>query len=102
MYNTAMTEDQSFDKENDKNIPYFAHAFAADAFDLTIRQVQSDGGSHDHANVELVFFQDKGNHKREVVAAVRMQLYELAALSAMIERKSTAFRGEKVRHHTTT
>ena len=40
---------------------------------------------------ELVLFQDKGNHKREVVAAVRIQLHELSALAKMIERKTERF-----------
>jgi hypothetical protein len=92
-----MAEDQFFDRENDKDFPYFAHAFAADAFDLTIRQAESDGNDHTHAKAELVFFQDKGNHKREVVASVRMQLYELLALAKMIDRKATAFQGRNNR-----
>lgn len=91
LYNEVMAEDQSFDQENDKDFPYFTHALAADAFDLTIRRARPEGDSDEHAKVELVFFQDKGNHKREVVAAVRMQLYELSALAQLIERKKSAF-----------
>lgn len=91
VYNETMAENQLFDQENDKDFPYFTHALGADAFDLTIRRARLDDVSNEHAKVELVFFQDKGNHKREVVAAVRIQLHELSALAKMIERKREAF-----------
>ena len=85
--------DQTFEPDNepsDRDIAYYAHGLAVDAFDLTIRHVPDDP-SNSHAKVELVFFQDKGNHRREVVTAVRLQLHELQQLHLLMKKKMEAF-----------
>jgi len=71
-------------------ITYFSTAVSADAFDLAIKQVPNDEDG-DHANVELVFLQDKGSQGRtDVVAAIRMQAFQLKELHQMIGKKLQA------------
>jgi len=78
-------------KESDLNfgkvITYFAGAMTADSFDLAIRPVPNDADGS-HGTVELLFLQDKGSNQRtDVVAAIRMQAYQLKELYDLIGRK---------------
>jgi hypothetical protein len=65
-------------------VTYFSTAFAVDGFDLAIKLVPYDKDKN-HANVELLFFQDKGSEGRtDVVAALRMHAYQLKQLHDLI------------------
>ena len=93
VYIANMATDQLFEHEStdkDKDIVYFTNGLAIDDFDLAIKQMPNDNKDESHAKVELVFYQDKGNRRREVVAAVHMQLSELMALASLIDQKKKA------------
>lgn len=86
-----MTNNQAFKPENTKtDVVYYTHALTVDDFDLAITEVPQDS-SGAHAKVELVFFQHKGNDKKEVVAAVKMQLHELEAFMSLTKEKQESF-----------
>jgi hypothetical protein len=85
-----MIKDQSFEHDRPKDFVYYPYMQAADDFDLTIRAVPADE-SGAHAKVELVFFQNKGNDKQEVVLALQMQLWQVDDLVELINRKKKAF-----------
>ena len=86
-----MSNKQSFKPENtNKDVVYYTHALTVDDFDLAITEVATDDTGA-HARVELVFLQEKGNNKKEVVAAVRMQLHELRDLVTLATDKIDRF-----------
>ncbi len=87
-----MEKEEPFERGNSREIVYFFNAVVADDFDVAIRKAAPDDDSDNHAKVELVFYQQKGNNKDEVVSAVRMQLFELEKLDALLRRKIKAFR----------
>ena len=75
-------------------VTYFSAAHAVDGFDLAIKPVPDDR-KRSHANVELIFFQDKGSGGRtDVVAALRMQAYQLKQLRNLIDRRLDALASE--------
>jgi uncharacterized protein YvpB len=87
-----MSNNQSFKSENTKtDVVYYTHALTVDDFDLAITEVPNDEYGT-HGKVEIVFFQNKGNSKKEVVAAVNMQLYELDALLTLAKDKAREFK----------
>ena len=81
--------------DESRDIAYFAHGLTVDAVDLSIRAVEVDDDDNRHAKVDLIFLQDKGTRRREVVTAVRMQLFELEAAVNLINRKINAFNDKR-------
>ena len=86
-------EDQQFETTK-KEVVFFVHALAVDGFDLAIRRVPSDKTGN-HAKVELVFHQNKGPERTEVVMSARMQLFELQELHNLIGRRVDEFLGKE-------
>lgn len=85
-----MVKSQPFTKF-EKVTSYYPHALAIDDFDLEIRQALNDT-NNEYARIELVFLQEKGSaHKIDVVAAVRMQSFQLRELRDAITNKLKEF-----------
>ncbi len=83
-------KDQQFETTK-KEVVFFVHALAIDGFDLAIHKAAGDKKG-DHAKVELVFHQNKGPERTEVVMSARMQLFELKNLYDLIGRRIDEFR----------
>lgn len=88
-----MSKDQLFNKEeSSRDFVYFSNAVISDGFDISIREVPKDNQAGDHAKVEVIFYQRKGDNKVEVVSAVRLQLYELEQFARLAQRRIEDFR----------